>query len=133
MESLFEDFYQVRQGDGQRRQGLGLGLSIVRRLGRLLEHPIEVRSEPGHGSCFAVTVPRSQASLGSTSNRLKALSMEPRHGLILVIDDEPAVADATRMMLELEGHEVLVAANIGDVRALVPDASTAPDVQADRR
>jgi DNA-binding NtrC family response regulator len=54
--------------------------------------------------------------------------MEPRHGLILVIDDEPAVADATRMMLELEGREVLVAANIGDVRALVPDASTVPDV-----
>lgn len=127
-ESIFEDFYQVRQDDGRRRQGLGLGLSIVRRLGRLLEHPIEVRSEPGRGSCFAVTVPRSQVSLDSTSTRLKALSMELRHGLILVIDDEPAVADATRMMLELEGHEVLVAASIDDVRTLVPDASAAPDV-----
>jgi DNA-binding NtrC family response regulator len=54
--------------------------------------------------------------------------MESRRGLILVVDDEPAVADATRMMLELEGHEVLVAANIGDVRRLVPDESSAPDV-----
>lgn len=44
--------------------------------------------------------------------------MEPRHGLILVIDDEPAVADATQMMLELEGYEVLVAAKIGDVSQL---------------
>ena len=128
MESIFEDFYQVRQDDGQRREGLGLGLSIVRRLGRLLEHPIEVHSDPGRGSCFAVTVPRGQASLASTSTRLKSLSMEPRHGLILVIDDEPAVADATQMMLELEGYEVLVAAKIGDVRRLIPDASAAPDV-----
>jgi protein-histidine pros-kinase len=128
MESIFEDFYQVPQDEGQRRQGLGLGLSIVRRLGRLLEHPLEVRSEPGRGSCFAVTVPRSQASLGSTSTRLKALSTEPRHGLVLVIDDEPAVADATRMMLELEGHEVLVAASVGDVERLVSVARAAPDI-----
>jgi signal transduction histidine kinase/CheY-like chemotaxis protein len=128
IDAIFEDFYQVGQADGQRRQGLGLGLSIVRRLGRLLEHPIEVRSEHGRGSCFAVTVPRGREPLGSTSTRLKAVSMEPRHGLILVIDDDPAVVDATRMMLELEGHEVLVAASIGDIGKLVPDASAAPDL-----
>jgi DNA-binding NtrC family response regulator len=45
-----------------------------------------------------------------------------------VIDDEPAVADATRMMLELEGHEVLVAASVGDVERLVSVARAAPDV-----
>ncbi|MBI5163440.1 MAG: PAS domain-containing protein [Magnetospirillum sp.] len=54
---VFEEFFQVGNSERDRRQGLGLGLAIVRRLSHLLRHPVTVRSVVGRGSAFAVTVP----------------------------------------------------------------------------
>ncbi|QDX82558.1 hypothetical protein B9N43_15740 [Denitratisoma sp. DHT3] len=56
---LFDEFFQVANPERDASKGLGLGLSIVARLADALEHPITVRSWPGRGSCFAVTVPRA--------------------------------------------------------------------------
>jgi signal transduction histidine kinase len=60
-EAVFEDFTRLGEkgAGGQRGLGLGLGLSVVRRTARLLEHGVELRSRPGKGSCFAV-VARTQ-------------------------------------------------------------------------
>lgn len=55
--SIFEDFYQVGNSARDRSKGLGLGLSIVQRMGRLLDHPVQVTSRLGRGSVFSVTVP----------------------------------------------------------------------------
>lgn len=57
IDSIFDDFYQVGNLERDREKGLGLGLSIVMRVSKLLDHPIEVRSEPGRGSTFTVRVP----------------------------------------------------------------------------
>lgn len=57
MGMLFEEFYQVDNPERNSRQGIGLGLAIVDRTARLLGHPLAVRSEPGKGSVFSVTVP----------------------------------------------------------------------------
>jgi len=54
---IFEDYYQLENPARDRRKGLGLGLAIVERTTRLLNHPIEVRSTVGKGSVFAVEVP----------------------------------------------------------------------------
>lgn len=54
---IFEEFTQVESDDRERSQGLGLGLAIVHRLARLLNHRVSVRSILGRGSTFAVTVP----------------------------------------------------------------------------
>ena len=57
---IFEAFYQVHQGqrpglgDADHPGGLGLGLSIVQRLAELLGLQLQMRSRPGHGSCFGV-------------------------------------------------------------------------------
>ncbi|MBF0392167.1 MAG: hypothetical protein HQL38_05755, partial [Alphaproteobacteria bacterium] len=56
MERIFEDFYQIENAERDRNKGLGLGLSIVRRMALLLDHGIDVRSRPGRGSMFAVIV-----------------------------------------------------------------------------
>ena len=58
-ERIFEPFYQIRPAARAAGQGMGLGLAIIRRLAALLDHPIEVDSTPGHGSRFAVVVPRA--------------------------------------------------------------------------
>jgi PAS domain S-box-containing protein len=106
LERIFEEFYQVDRGT-QRPEGLGLGLSIVRRIAALLRANVTVQSTPDEGTTFRVVVPRGD---------LKAAAPEPaappatrRRGRILVVDDEPAVAEATCLLLDVEGFEVRVA------------------------
>lgn len=60
-DKVFEDFYQVGNASRDRARGLGLGLSVVARMARLLDHPIGLRSRPGHGSVFSVSVPLHSA------------------------------------------------------------------------
>ena len=48
---IFQEYYQ--SADGAERGGLGLGLAIVRRIGKMLEHRIDVRSTPGKGTVFS--------------------------------------------------------------------------------
>ncbi|MCR6632917.1 MAG: ATP-binding protein [Magnetospirillum sp.] len=57
METIFEDFTRLGDKGSGANRGLGLGLGVVRRTARLLDHAIEVRSIPGKGSCFALLVP----------------------------------------------------------------------------
>ena len=59
--SIFGEFYQVALPHPVERAGLGLGLSIVDGLCRLLGHPIDLASRPGKGSRFAVSVPWAAA------------------------------------------------------------------------
>jgi two-component system, sensor histidine kinase len=53
-ERIFAEFHQLAGPDRDRDGGLGLGLAIVDRLGRLLSHPVELNSRLGHGSRFSV-------------------------------------------------------------------------------
>jgi len=54
---VFEEFFQAANGRSQRANGLGLGLSIVQRLARLLDAEIRLRSRLDRGSCFALSLP----------------------------------------------------------------------------
>jgi two-component system, sensor histidine kinase len=126
-ERIFEEFYQIPQPSGQRREGLGLGLSIVRRVAALLGHSLEIESAPGGGSRFKIVVPKgkSDASAFGPAPRIQA---QPRGGVVLVIDDEPAVADATAMLLEVFGYRTLLADSIAEALERVRTAGQAPDV-----
>lgn len=57
LKEIFREFHQLNPGARPGAKGLGLGLSLVERLAAMLDHPLSVRSTPGRGSCFAVTVP----------------------------------------------------------------------------
>jgi PAS domain S-box-containing protein len=104
---VFEEFYQVDRG-AQRPEGLGLGLSIVRRLSALLGYKIGIESVVDEGTAFTVTLPR--VALATTAARGPAATSDaPIKGRILIVDDEAAVAHATGLLLELEGFEVSVA------------------------
>ena len=58
MTAIFEDFYRCGTDQRDSGRGLGLGLSIVRRMAEMLDHPVTVRSRVGRGTVFAVSVPR---------------------------------------------------------------------------
>lgn len=61
LQLIFEEFHQIGNVEGDRAQGLGLGLAIVRHLSRLLNHPVSVASRPGRGSTFCIRIPRQAA------------------------------------------------------------------------
>ncbi|MGZ2840356.1 ATP-binding protein, partial [Pseudomonas aeruginosa] len=57
---IFQEFRQLDNPQRDRRNGLGLGLAIVERLVKLLDHRLDLRSQVGKGSMFAVAIPRGQ-------------------------------------------------------------------------
>jgi CheY-like chemotaxis protein/anti-sigma regulatory factor (Ser/Thr protein kinase) len=122
LERIFEEFYQVDKGT-QRPEGLGLGLSIVRRLATLLGCTITVESGPGKGTVFHVTVPA--ADMPAELRESAAIPEVATTGVVLVVDDEHAVAEATGMLLEVEGFTVRIAScereALEHVNRLAPD------------
>jgi two-component system CheB/CheR fusion protein len=121
---VFEEFYQVDRGP-QRPEGLGLGLSIVKRLSALLGYRIAVESVVNEGTAFTVMLPRGAPA--TTAARGAAATADARiKGKILIVDDEVAVAHATGVLLELEGFEVSVAN--GKSEALERVRTTRPDL-----
>lgn len=126
--AIFEEFCQLDREPGEKRDGLGLGLAIVRRMAQLLGHTIDVKSEVGRGSCFAVTVPRGRPKAALPKAPTTRACPGRRESLVLVIDDDPAVAGATEMLLELEGHRVLVAASAEEAVSLAGHDNRWPDL-----
>ena len=120
---IFDEFYQVDHGT-QRPEGLGLGLSIVRRLAALLKTSINVESQLGQGTVFTVTLPR--AELITTTPAATDTVTLATGGRVLVVDDEPALAHATSLLLELEGFDVRTATC--EIEALEHARATRPDV-----
>jgi PAS domain S-box-containing protein len=105
LDRIFEEFYQVDRGT-QRPEGLGLGLSIVRRLGALLQCAVDVESTPGVGTAFRVSLPRAEVAMPEPEAAVE--SDAGGGGRVLVIDDEPEVSEAIGLLLELEGFAVNV-------------------------
>ena len=113
--NIFGEFYQVGAPASGERAGLGLGLSIVDGLCRLLGHPIDLASRPGKGSRFAVAVPRAAAHQrpAEPAVTFDAIANPARDKLIVVIDDDALVLDGMRGLLQGWGCRV-VAAGSGD-------------------
>ena len=108
-ERIFDEFYRLDAEGGAADGGLGLGLSIVARLAGLLGHQVSVRSVPGRGSCFAVTVPEtaSQPHLPTAANDSAIDALQGRR--VLVIDNNAQVLASTARLLEGWGCCVLAA------------------------
>lgn len=111
--SIFEEFHQVDNPERDRRQGLGLGLSIVERLAALLHHPIRVKSALGQGSMFEILVPLASPDDSLPKDEETAVSDGGNGERVVVIDDDPTVLDGVAAFLHELGYDV-VAASDGD-------------------
>jgi CheY-like chemotaxis protein len=110
---IFAEFYQLA-GTGQERSGgLGLGLAIVDRLGRLLGHSVDLDSRPGRGSRFSLSVPlAAQPRMASETQALSSAIADPARGKrVIVIDDDALVLDGMRGILQSWGCQVQTAAS----------------------
>jgi signal transduction histidine kinase/CheY-like chemotaxis protein len=128
---IFGEFVQLDGQTPNSRGGLGLGLSIVERLGRLLGHPIEVRSWPERGSRFSVVVPRAAARAEAAAGSAATFQtiLEPLRGKrILVIDDDPLVLDGMSGMLRSWGCDVAAAGSEEAALALMTTQAREPDL-----
>ncbi|NPC56321.1 hybrid sensor histidine kinase/response regulator [Caenimonas sp. S4] len=127
---IFEEFYQLGNPERDRSRGLGLGLSIVRRLAELLELRIDISSSPGRGTRFSVSVPRIErahtalSGMAATAGGLHSSpSLEGTR--VLVLDDEEAVRRGMETLLQAFGCQVRSAGCIADAveqcRSMQPD------------
>jgi signal transduction histidine kinase len=117
-QKVFDEFYQLAAPGLNRTGGLGLGLAIVERLGRLLGAPVELRSVPGTGSRFSVSVPMVEKRLGPIAAQASPAAIaDPVTGkLIVVIDDDALVLDGMRGILRSWGCTVI--AELSETAAL---------------
>lgn len=112
-ERIFDEFFQVDRPERDRSGGLGLGLSIVRRLAQLLGHPLTLSSTVGRGSCFALTLPTTTEPARKPEPVLQIGSLQ---GLgVGIIDDDPEVRASMAVLLGRWGCNVLVAETAEDL------------------
>ena len=112
-QEIFREFYQLANPERDRSQGLGLGLAIVERLASLLQHRIEVDSELGQGSCFAIVLPAGDPMAVVESAAAPAYFGERDvNGMrVVVIDDEATVRAGMLAVLEGWGCETVLASS----------------------
>jgi Na+/proline symporter/signal transduction histidine kinase/CheY-like chemotaxis protein len=127
-DEIFEEFRRLHPGGAAGERGLGLGLAIVERIARVLGTRVEVRSEPGRGSCFSVAAPLAIAASAAPRPPVAAPQRTGalEGALILCIDNEPVVLDGMRALLAGWGCEVAAAASVEEawpaLQGCVPDA-----------
>ena len=116
---IFKEFFQVANPERDRAKGLGLGLAIVERLTHLLGHRVEVRSAPGRGSTFSVTLPRGETA-GTAAQPAPAEEVPEGKliaALVVVIDDEAAVLEGMRAVLSQWGCRPVLAGSAEEALA----------------
>lgn len=118
LQYIYDEFYQVGVPTNSSRDGYGLGLSIVQRLVRLLALKLDVCSEIGRGSAFALTLPASN-DVGTmvhlaASRSSVAVSRPVGEARVLVVEDNVSVRQATSLLLELDGYHVTPVASLSE-------------------
>lgn len=107
-EAIFQDFYQIDNEARKRVQGLGLGLSIVKRMADILGCVIGCDSQPGKGSVFWVEVPAAvHVETINTSAPLLAEPLPAGAGHIAIIEDDEHVLMGLKSLLEIQGYSTI--------------------------
>ena len=135
LEAIFEEYYQLDNSSRQRSRGLGLGLSIVQRLGNVLGHRIGVRSHPGNGSVFSIDGVMLAASASAPPLERQRRDVDDgiddivnRTGAILVVEDDPEVSELLELLLKDEGHRVATVPDGVAALELVARGTIQPDI-----
>jgi CheY-like chemotaxis protein len=127
---IFVEFYRLGEPERDRRAGLGLGLAIVDRICRLLDHPIELTSTLGKGSRFAAVVPlvEARATAPILSPQVRVPLNVSKGKLIVVIDDDSLVLDGMRGLLRSWGCHVVTGKTDGAALTDLSEHDHPPDL-----
>ncbi len=130
-ETVFKEFARLDEG-AKTATGLGLGLSIVDRISRVLDHPVQLASRPGRGTIFRVDLPldASVARPAKASERPERRKRsQPLTGLrVLCIDNEPKILEGMALLITGWGCTVREAQSITALDEIIRSGEPAPDI-----
>ena len=133
LNAIFDEYHQLDNAARERSRGLGLGLPIVQRLGKLLGHTTRVRSVLGKGSMFAINITRRPGAEARHDDAAPVIDvpiapLAPRAGTILLVEDDPDIAELLEQFLISEGHRVTREKDGVDALAHIEHAALQPDL-----
>lgn len=129
-QAIFDEFRRLN-ASASAAEGMGLGLAIVERACRLLNHDLSLTSAPGVGTCFKVTLPlHDGAAVDADPSASQGWSTAARNlgaELVLLIENDADVLRALTTILEKWDVSVLAAHSQAEAHALVDEVGVAPD------
>ncbi|MGC1470056.1 MAG: response regulator, partial [Sphingorhabdus sp.] len=129
LQAIFDEYHQVDNAARERSRGLGLGLSIVKRLADLLGHKVHVHSVPAKGSVFAINIDALPIQPHPRIAALNDTKLEDHiGGQILIVEDDPELRELLEIMLSEDGHEVIWAHDGATALKLVTEAKIKPSL-----
>lgn len=125
LEAIFQPFHQESRGFTREYEGSGLGLTVTHKLIELLEGEIEVESEKGSGTTFAVRLPRRRDRAGREQPSLESahqwgISMLPPNQKTLIVEDDPNMQTLVTEYLP----DSYAVDTVGDARSAIDRAET---------
>ncbi len=127
-DNVFHEFVQLHNTARDRSKGLGLGLAIVARLGRLLGHRVNLRSRPDHGSVFSIDVPLGDAGLIQAPVPASPPGQIPAETLVLLVDDEKAILRGMAELFDNWNIDLVTAHSADEAVLWLDSLERAPDV-----
>ncbi len=129
MDKIFEEFWRAPGASSGTKGSMGLGLSIVRRICRLLGTDIRVRSTPGKGSVFSLELPAGDATQAVDQPRLEQ-AQQPIMGfngsLVVVVDDNQEVLRSMARLLQSWDCQVIATTAVEEALTTIIDGDSAP-------
>lgn len=127
-EHIFEEFYQLNNPERDKKKGLGLGLSIVKRLCQLMNIPITLHSQKGKGCCFSIKLPLCDAPVLLHEAPKYSLQQYTENKKILVIDDEITIRDSLSELLSQWQCQVIAAESASEACDMIQKQQFIPDL-----
>ena len=132
IEQIWDEFHQVGNPERDRTQGLGLGLTIVKRIAASSGCSVDVRSSPEEASVFAIEVPLGEAKpeFAPAGKPVRPVSAnENADGKFAVlVDDDVIVLLGLQMLMKQLGYKVLIAASTEQAIGQLREVASKPDI-----
>jgi len=116
---IFGEFQRLERPSPWGEKGLGLGLSICDRLAGILGHPLDLRSRMGHGSCFAITVPRANAVARKRKASVARPGGEQLPLTVLCLDNDETILEGMQALLGRWGVDCRTAIDVEQAEAIL--------------
>ncbi len=130
LSEIFEEFQQFNIPQHLKEKSFGLGLAIVARIARILDHRIDVRSEEGKGSVFSIEIPLSPSRFASRlpEPAFFAPSDNIPGSFVVVVENEESILVGMRELLEGWGCTVVTATGPAMALPELKHAGRLPDM-----
>jgi two-component system, sensor histidine kinase len=127
---VFEEFRRLNKDSPAGTKAMGLGLAIVERISKLLDHEITVRSWPGNGSCFSITLPLAKPKVKPARNEANSsrASSDLRGLTAIVIENDLHILEGMVELLETRGVKAIPTVSADEALEAMESIGAAPDV-----